>query len=126
MKRIDPKDPDFALLPVGTPMFAELMDRLAADQSLPEARRRDLISGLRRMAKALGRAPEDVPADPKWLQPRLAKVMPAGLGLKPKAWQNALSDARSAMAWAGILKRRHRHIDDLRTAVQNSSTVAAG
>ena len=113
MKPINPKDLDLALLPVGTPMFAELMDRLAADQSLPEARRRDLISGLRRMAKALGRAPEDVPADPKWLQPRLAKVMPAGLGLKPKAWQNALSDARSAMAWAGILKRRHRHIDDL-------------
>lgn len=113
MKRIDPKQLDRALLPPDTPMFADIIARLEDCPEMSATRKRDLISGLRRVAKALGRAPEDVPADPKWLQPRLAGVMPAALRLSEKGWQNARSDARAAMAWAGIVKRRHRHIDDL-------------
>jgi len=116
MKPLDHTRPDLAFVPRDVPMFGALIARIDEADDLPTTRRRDLISGLRRVAKALGRAPEEVPADPKWLQPRLAKVMPAGLGLSPKAWQNAQSDARSAMAWAGIVKRRHRHIDDLSPA----------
>ena len=113
MKRIDPKKLDRAFVLPGTLMFADIIVRLEASPEIPATRRRDLISGLRRVSKALGRAPEEVPADPKWLQPRLAKVMPAALRLSEKGWQNARSDARSALAWAGIVKARHRHIDDL-------------
>lgn len=113
MRRIDPKTLDHALLPPDTPMFADIIARLEACPEMAATRKRDLVSGLRRVAKALARAPEEVPADPKWLQPRLEKVMPAALRLSEKGWQNARSDARSAMAWAGIVKRRHRHIDDL-------------
>ena len=39
-----------------------------------------MASGLRRVAKALGRPPEAVPADPRWLQPRLERIAPAALG----------------------------------------------
>lgn len=120
MKPLDHRRPDLAFVPRDVPrdvpMFGTLIARIGKAHNLPDTRRRDLISGLRRVAKALGRAPEEVPADTKWLQPRLAKVMPAALGLSPKGWQNAQSDARAAMAWAGIVKRRHRHIDDLTPA----------
>jgi integrase len=113
MKPLDHTRLDLAFVPRSVPMFAALIARIDAADDLSATRKRDLISGLRRVARALGRAPEEVPADPKWLQPRLAKVMPAALGLSLKGWQNAQSDARSAMAWAGIVKRRNRHIDDL-------------
>jgi integrase len=113
MPRIDPRKIDQAFVLPGTPTFGELMVQVETDPQLQEGRRRDLLSGLRRVAKALGRAPEDVPADPRWLQPRLGKVMPAALKLSTKSWQNAVSDARMAMAQAGIVKRRNRHIDDL-------------
>lgn len=104
---------DMAFVPQGTPMFADLIVRLMSDTSLSETRRRDLISGLRRVAKALNRAPEDVPASGRWLQPRLAKIHPANLGVTAKAWQNAVSDARNAMAQCGLVERRFRRASDL-------------
>lgn len=87
-----------AFVKVDTPMFAEVIDQLRSERSLSDGRRRDMISGLRRVAKALGLPPEDVPCDSRWLQPRLSKVTPAALGLAPKSWQNAVSDARAALA----------------------------
>ncbi len=61
-----------AFVKADTPMFAELVDQLRSDSSLTDGRRRDMISGLRRVAKALGPPPEDVPCDGRWLQPRLS------------------------------------------------------
>lgn len=113
MKRIDPKQLDNAFLLNGCPMFSELVEKLAGEKRLSPNRIRDLISGLRRVAKALNRPLQDVPADPRWLQPRVARIAPAALRLSPKAWTNILSDARAAMAHYGIVERRHRHIDDL-------------
>ena len=113
MKRLDPKQLDKAFLVSGCPMFSELVEKLAGDNELSPTRIRDMVSGLRRVAKALNRPPEDVPADPRWLQPRLAHIAPAALGISPKAWTNILSDARAAMAHYGIVKRRQNRIDDL-------------
>ncbi len=116
MQRIDPKKLDLALVPAGTPMFADIIERIAHCPEMSATRKRDLVSGLTRVAKALNRAPAEVPADPKWLQPRLEKVMPAAIKLSEKSWQNARSDARAALAWAGIVQRRHRAIEDLAPA----------
>lgn len=113
MKHVDPKQTEFAFVFPETPMFSQLITELNAEEALPETRKRDMVSGLRRVATGLNRTPDEVAADPTWLQPRIAKVAPAALGLSPKSWQNAVSDARSAMAHFGIVKRRHRHIDDL-------------
>jgi len=77
-------DLDTAFVPVGTPMFTDLIATLKNDQSLKPTRRRDMISGLRRVAKAIGRAPQDVPCHGRWLQPRLAKIAPAAVKLSPK------------------------------------------
>ena len=99
-----PKSIETALMPASTPTFATVIQKLEADTALADLRRRDLISGLRRVAKALGRQPEETFAEPKWLQPRLSKVSPAVLGLTVKSWQNAVSDARSALVHVGIVK----------------------
>ena len=108
-----PKSIETALMPASTPTFATVIQKLEADTALADLRRRDLISGLRRVAKALGRQPEETFAEPKWLQPRLSKVSPAVLGLTVKSWQNAVSDARSALVQVGIVNRRNRHTNDL-------------
>ena len=86
MIQIDPKKLETALLKPGTLMFAEVITRITSDMSLPPTRRRDMVSGLRRVANALGRPPEAVPADSHWLQKRLADVLPASIGLTPKSW----------------------------------------
>lgn len=119
MKHVDPKQTEFAFVFPETPMFSQLITELDAEEALPETRKRDIVSGLRRVSNGLNRTPDEVPADTTWLQPRIAKVAPAALGLSPKSWQNAVSDARSAMAHFGIVKRRHRHIDDLSPAWRN-------
>ncbi|QPZ89695.1 tyrosine-type recombinase/integrase [Thioclava electrotropha] len=104
---------DLAFIPEGTPMFSDLITMLEAAEDLSGIRRRDMISGLSRVAKALGRLPQDVPCFGRWLQPRLAKITPASLNLTSKSWQNAVSDARAAMAHVGILERRSSRIYDL-------------
>jgi integrase len=116
MIQIDLKKLETALLQPGTLMFAELITRITSDMSLPPTRRRDMVSGLRRVANAVGRAPEDVPADAHWLQKRLADFLPASIGLTPKSWSNILSNARAALAQCGVVKRRINRTTDLSPA----------
>ncbi|MEI4263617.1 tyrosine-type recombinase/integrase [Roseovarius sp. D0-M9] len=111
-------DLDMAFVPKDTPMFADLIEALTTDESLKPTRQRDMISGLRRVAKAIGRAPQDVPCHGRWLQPRLAKIAPAAVSLSAKGWQNAVSDARAAMVHVGIVERRDSRITDLSPAWQ--------
>lgn len=113
MQHFRAHDLDLAFVPADVPRFSDLIKRLLEADDLSVTRKRDLISGLRRVAGALDRRPEDVPCDTRWLQPRVAKISPAALRLSVKAWQNVISDARSAMAWAGLVERRCNHRDDL-------------
>ncbi|EDM69983.1 phage integrase [Roseobacter sp. AzwK-3b] len=96
-----------------TPSFADLMDQLSTNKTLTASRRKDLISGLRRVAEALDRAPAQVPADPRWLQPRISRIAPAGIGVSKKTWQNTVSNARNAMVACGIVTKRQRRPEDL-------------
>ncbi|WP_209506703.1 MULTISPECIES: hypothetical protein [unclassified Ruegeria] len=116
MTRQTPVPLTLAFVKADTPMFAEVIEQLRSDITLSDARRRDMISGLQRTAKALALPPGDVPCDSRWLQPRLSKVAPAALGLTPKSWQNAVSDARAALAHFGLVERRFNRIEDLSPA----------
>ena len=49
--------PEPSSVSLGCRLFADLIATLERDQSLKPTRRRDMISGLRRVAKAIGRAP---------------------------------------------------------------------
>jgi integrase len=102
-----------ATIPKDCPSFTVLIARVKQDDSLSPTRARDMVSGLRRVAWALGRPESDVFCDPKWLQPRLEKISPAALNLTPKSWQNAVSNARAAMAHCGIVRTRNRNLSDL-------------
>lgn len=107
MTFIDPKKFVTAFVKPGTPMLSALIAQLEdVSDHLSDIRRRDLCSGLRGIAKALGHAPENVPADLGWLQPRLAKVAPAAIGLSAKTWSNLLSNARAALVHFGLAKER--------------------
>jgi len=85
MKTFSPEDLSKALLPTATPMFSDLIERIKADSSLDPIRKRDMVSGLQRVATALGMAPSNVPAAPQWLQPRLNTTSHAALGIKQKS-----------------------------------------
>lgn len=116
MIQIDPKRLETALLQPGTLMLAEVIIRINSDVSVPPTRRRDMVSGLRRVANAIGRPPEDIPADTHWLQKRLADFLPASVGLTPKSWSNILSNARAGLAQCGVVKRRINRPTDLSPA----------
>ena len=118
---------DMAFVPKTAIMFSELIDIIDRDPSLTDIRRRDMISGLRRVAKAINRTPQDVPCHGRWLQPRISNVAHAALGITKKAWQNAVSDVRSAMAHVGIIERRQNRLSDLSPAWQKrwSSLLAS-
>jgi hypothetical protein len=113
MRRLDPSELEMATLPANTQTFADLIGKVSEDGALPLLRARDMISGLRRLAKALGRTPERVPADLRWLQPRLAKVSPASLDISANSWSNAVSDARAALTHVGITRPRLNQQTDL-------------
>lgn len=113
MTKITPQILDQAFLGIDTPMFSEIMKQIEDDERLSATRRRDFLSGLRNVAKALNRQPASVPADGRWLQPRLAKIEPVALGVSQKTWSNTLSNARAAMAHCGILERRKKTSQDL-------------
>ncbi|MFB9150960.1 site-specific integrase [Roseovarius ramblicola] len=113
MKIFSPEDLSKALLPTGTPMFSDLIARIKADSSLDAIRKRDMVSGLQRVATALGMAPSNVPAAPQWLQPRLEVTSHAALNITQKSWKNLVSDARAALAHCGIVNNRRNQQKDL-------------
>lgn len=88
-----------------TPSFAEVIARIERRTDLKPDRRRDMISGLKRVADAFGHKVEEIPADPVWLRPRIENVKPAALGISKKTWTNILSNMKSALAEAGIVER---------------------
>ena len=94
-----------AFVAKSAPTFAEVISTLVALSDMRPARRRDLISGLKRVASAISWRLEECPADTVWLRPKIAKVMPAALGIQKKTWINSVSNAKSAMAEVGILER---------------------
>lgn len=104
---------DLALFPPGSLSFADLALGIEADATLTSIRRRDLLSGITRVASALGLPMTDIPCQSRWLQPRLARIAPAQLGVTTKTWQNSISNLRSAMAHAGIVERRQCSTNDL-------------
>lgn len=113
MERIDPRQTEMPLVPVGTTNLASVISAITATADLSEIRKRDMISGLNRIAHAMGQTPSDVPADPKWLRAHLRIIMPAALGISDKTWQNSVSNARAAMRHLGIIKRRKQPADKL-------------
>jgi integrase len=110
---IDPKKLETAFVRPDTPMLSDVIDKVLSDLGLTPTKRRDIVSGLRRTCEALGLPPQDVPADAAWLQPRVARIMPAALGLSDKTWSNIQSNARAGLVKFGVVQKRISRKTDL-------------
>lgn len=66
-----------------------------------DRQRQDMTSAVRQIAKALGKAPEDIPADARLLAIRLKSVAPEALGYAPARWNNIRSLLRKALRLVG-------------------------
>ena len=78
------------------PSLADVLVAIAA-ADLPARRRQDLASAVRSIARALGRRPEQVPADPRLLASRLGELAPLALGFSKGRWNNLRSLLRAAL-----------------------------
>jgi hypothetical protein len=96
-----------------------LADVLAAVQgaALPPLRRQEIAAALRTAARALGRPPERVPADPRRLAALLAEVAPLAIGLSPGRWANVRSLTRAGLGLVQPMSPG-RHITPLSPAWQ--------
>jgi integrase len=76
--------------------LADLLATLQASVR-PERKRQELASAIRTVARALGRSPEDIPADARLLANRLKDVAPAAIGISRGRWNNVRSLFRTAL-----------------------------
>jgi len=86
------------------PTLADVLVLVLADPALSRRQRGDQASAVRRLAKALGRRPEEIPAHPAYLQQRLKEFSPAMAGLSARRWRNVVSLVRVALKQAGLSK----------------------
>ena len=73
---------------------------LVAASDEPATRKRDMASAIRRVAKALGGTPEQVPLELKFLRPRLDRIEPESLGVTRQSWNNTRSLLNRALELA--------------------------
>jgi hypothetical protein len=71
---------------------------------LTATRRRDLASGVRRIAGLLGNEPEAIPVDMAAISARLAAVNPVTVGITRKRFANIRSDFLAAVKAAGLVR----------------------
>jgi integrase len=74
--------------------------RSVAAAEMPPARRQDTASAVRTVARAIGRHPRDIEADPRMLGIRLKNVSAAALNLSQGRWNNVRSLLRQALKLA--------------------------
>src|SRR5712691_10854129 len=89
--------------------LGDLLATLRAS-NLPERKRQELVSAIRTAARALGRMPENIPADARLLANRLKDLAPAAIGISHGRWNNVRSLLRASLALVQpISPGRHRN-----------------
>src|SRR5215471_10608404 len=83
---------------VSAPSLADLLATLQT-VGLPERKRQEISSAIRTVGRALGRSPEDIPADARLLANRLKDVAQAALGISSGRWNNVRSLLRTALTF---------------------------
>ncbi|MCF7698904.1 hypothetical protein [Loktanella sp. M215] len=85
--------------------LADVIDKLQALPNLNDARRRDLISAVIRIATYLGRTPADLPIDAPALRAALANIHPAQIGIKAKSLSNVKANLAAALRITRFMPR---------------------
>jgi integrase len=94
----------------------DLIDKIAADDSITLKRRQDISSAVRAMAKVINKPLAECPADPGFLAARLNGFSPASADLTAPRWANIQSLVRYALKQAGLLKVPGRYREPLTPA----------
>lgn len=81
--------------------MAGLIELVKRDSCLPAIRQSNVASSIRRFCKALGFAPDQVPATHWYFRERLKRFQPLAEGIQPKRWQTIKSDVSFALKHAG-------------------------
>jgi integrase len=97
----------------------DVLTLVSADMSLPPDRRQDICSALRKMALAVGRPPEAIPAHPGYLRQRLERFTPAMAGMSERRWVNVVSLVRVALKHFGLSTVPGRYTTPMSPAWQN-------
>jgi hypothetical protein len=100
-----------ALAPPAT--LAEVLDRIAAMDTVPRQRRHDLLSAVRQVARLLGCLPADVPANPEALKRGLNLMTPAGAGMSKSRWRNVRALLTAALDLTNAKVVRGRRLTEL-------------
>jgi integrase len=78
--------------------------------NLPGRKRQELASAIRTVARALGKSPEEIPADGRLIANRLREVAPAAIGISRGRWNNVRALLRAALTFVQpISPGRHRN-----------------
>jgi hypothetical protein len=91
---------------------ASLADLLVSLQAsdLPKRKKQELASAIRTAARAIGRMPENIPADGRLLANRLKDIAPAAAGISRGRWNNVRCLLRTSLALVQpISPGRHRN-----------------
>ena len=84
--------------------LADVLERLAPDQTLSSKRRRDLSSCVRRASGLLARNPGSTPADTRALAYALDRINPAAHQIAPQTFSNIKSGLLAALNHVGVTR----------------------
>ncbi len=96
------------------PALAEVVDRIAAEESLTPRQKQETNFALRTAGRAPARRLEEIPAHPAHLRERLGALSPAMAGVSAGRWSNVISLTRAALKIAGIANMPGRYYRWLR------------
>jgi integrase len=87
-----------------TPTLKDVVDRVLANTSLSETRKRDLRSAVTVYGKVIGQPLMAVPLDLAAIRAKLDGTPPVAAGVGAKRWANLRSDLAAAITASGLLK----------------------
>ncbi len=90
------------------PTLATVLEHILSHLDVPDRRRREVASSLRKLGRMLDRPLERIPADLVWLRRRVKGLTPAMGGISAARFRNIKSDLVSALGHAGITKPEAR------------------
>jgi len=82
--------------------LADVLARLDDDTSVPPKRRQEMQSAVRTFARAMGRDPGAIPAEPRLLRQGFAALSPAMLDIGKGRWANIRCLVLGALRQTGI------------------------
>lgn len=88
----------------------DLIDALKAATDRSVLQKRDEISAIRTVSRALGAEPSGLPLNVKLLRRRLEGISPAAMGMNPRRWGNVRSLFSRALQAATKIKRSPRDV----------------